>query len=314
VAKVVSQKLSKHLKLPGELWAYRNVAVYAKVQGFVQKIQVDRGSEVKEGELLAQLTAPEFEAQRSEAEAKLASDQATAKRLEEAAKTPGVVAGNEVEIAQKAVDADRARLKVYAQNEAYLKISAPFNGVITERNVHEGSIVGPSSAQPIVRIQEIARLRLTVHVPESAVGGITPGLKLKFSVSAYPGEVFTGTVARLGYALDPKMRTMPVELDVENPDKRLTPAMFAEVQWEVTRPAPSLFVPASAVVTTTERRFVIRVKDGETEWVDVRLGQPVGALMEVFGNLSAGDAVAQRGSDELREKTKVTAKEPGTAK
>src|SRR5262249_7488676 len=128
----------------------------SKVQGFVQAIPVDRGSEVKEGDLLAQLIAPEFEAQRSEAEARLAADQATAKRLEEAARTPGVVAGNEVEIAQKAVEADRARLKGCTQNEAYLRISAPFSGVITERNVHEGSIVGPSSALPLVRIQEIS--------------------------------------------------------------------------------------------------------------------------------------------------------------
>ncbi|HVR84072.1 MAG TPA: efflux RND transporter periplasmic adaptor subunit [Planctomycetota bacterium] len=313
VAKVVSQKLSKSLRLPGELWAYRNVALFAKVQGFVENIGVDRGSEVKQGELLAQLTAPEFEAQRVEAEARLTSNLATYKRLEEAAKTPGVVAGNDVEIAQKQVDADRARIRVYAQNVAYLRITAPFSGVITERNVHEGSIVGPSSAQPLLRIQEIARLRLVVYVPESAVGGIQVGEKFQFTVPAYPGELFPGTVARLAYALDPKMRTMPVELDVENADRRLTPSMVAEVLWHVTRPAPSLFVPGSAVVTTTERRFVIRVKEGETEWVDVRVGQPVGNLMEVFGNLSAGDLIAQRGSDELRSGTRVTAKEAPAA-
>ena len=313
VVKVISQKLSKSLRLPGELGAYRNVALFGKVQGFVEKIDVDRGSEVKQGDLLAQLTAPEFEAQRIEAEAKLASNLATYKRLEEAAKTPGVVAGNEVEIAQKLVDADRARIRVYAQNEAYLKITAPFSGVITERNVHEGSIVGPSSAQPLLRIQEIGRLRLVVYVPESAVGGIKIGEKVKFIVPAYPGELFPGTVARLAYALDPKMRTMPVELDVENADHRLTPSMFAEIQWEVTRPAPSLFVPGSAVVTTTERKFVIRIKEGETEWVDVRVGQTVGNLAEVFGNLSAGDQIAQRGTDELRAGTRVTAKETPAA-
>jgi RND family efflux transporter MFP subunit len=308
VAKVVSQKLSKSLRLPGELWAYRNVALFAKVQGFVEMIGVDRGSEVKQGELLAQLTAPEFAAQRVEAEAKLASNLDTYKRLEEAAKTPGVIAGNEVEIAQKQVDADRARIRVYAQNEVYLKITAPFSGVITERNVHEGSIVGPSSAQPLLRIQEIARLRLVLYVPESAVGGIKVGEKVHFTVPAYPGDRFPGTVARVAYALDPKMRTMPVELDVENADRRLTPSMVAEIQWEFIRPAPSLFVPGSAIATTTERKFVIRVKDGQTEWVDVKVGQNVGNLVEVFGNLSDGDQVAQRGTDELRAGTRVIAK------
>jgi membrane fusion protein (multidrug efflux system) len=123
-----------------------------------------------------------------------------------------------------------------------------------------------------------------------------------------------GTVAREAFALDTKMRTMPVELDVDNADKRLTPGMFAEVHWEVSRPVPSLFVPQTAVVTTTERKFVIRVRDGETEWVDVRQGQPFGNMVEVFGALAAGDTIAQRGTDELREKAKVVAKEPAPAK
>ena len=127
-------------------------------------------------------------------------------------------------------------------------------------------------------------------------------------------QVRQRTVAREAFSLDPKMRTMPVELDVENPEKKLTPGMFAEVHWEVRRPGPSLFVPASAVVTTTERRFVIKIVDGETQWVDVRQGQPVGAMIEIFGNLSPGDLVAQRGTDELREKTKVSVKEPAPSK
>jgi RND family efflux transporter MFP subunit len=314
VAKVVSQKLSKALRLPGELCAYRNVGIYAKIQGFIEKIDVDRGTEVKQGRMLAQLTAPEYEAQEREIQAKLAADLATYKRLKEASATPGVVAGNELELAEKAVEADRAKLKASEQNLAYLKILAPFDGVITERLAHEGTMVGPSASQPIVRIEEIAHLRLLVHVPESAVGGITTGDKVKFTVPAYPGEVFTGTVAREAYSLEPKMRTMPVELDVENPEKKLAPGMFAEVHWEVRRPGPSLFVPAGAVVTTTERRFVIRIVEGETQWIDVRIGQPVGTLIEVFGALSAGDLIVQRGTDELREKTKVSVKEPPPSK
>jgi RND family efflux transporter MFP subunit len=314
VAKVVSQKLSKSIRLPGELLAFRSVGIYAKIQGFIEKIDVDRGTDVKQGQMIAQLTAPEYLAQQHEIEAKLASDLATYKRLKEASATPGVVAGNELDVSEKMVEADRARLKASEQNLAYLKIEAPFDGVITERQAHEGTMVGPSATHPIVRIEEIAHLRLVIHVPESAVGGIAKGDKVKFTVPAFPGEVFTGTVAREAFSLDPKMRTMPVELDVENPEKKLTPGMFAEVHWEVRRPGPSLFVPSSAVVTTTERRFVIKIADGETQWVDVRQGQPVGAMIEVFGNLSPGDLVALRGTDELREKTKVSVKEPAPAK
>src|SRR5579863_444876 len=128
VTKVTAQTLSKSIRLPGELLAFRNVAVFAKVQGFIDKISVDRASEVKEGELLALLTAPEFEDQRVHADAKLAADLATFKRLQEASKTPGVVAENDVEVSQKLVEADRAQIRVYAQNEAYLRITAPFSG------------------------------------------------------------------------------------------------------------------------------------------------------------------------------------------
>lgn len=314
VAKVTTQRLSKSIRLPGELLAYRNVAVFAKVQGFIDKINVDRASEVKEGDLLAILMAPEFEEQRIHSDAKLASDLATYKRLEEASKTPGVVAQNDVEVAHALVVADRAQIKVYAQNEAYLRITAPFSGVITERNVHEGSLVGPANTQPMLRIQEMARLRLVVYVPEYAVGGIRVGEKVKFTVPAFPGEFFSGTIARPAGALDPKMRTMPVELDVDNRDRRLTPAMFTDVQWDFVRAAPSLFVPAGSVVTTTESRFVIRVKDSVAEWVEVRLGQPLESRVEVFGALSEGDWVAMRGTDELRPGTRVVASEPAPAK
>ncbi len=311
VAKVAAQKLAKTIHLAGELSAYRNVGLYAKLQGFIEQITVDRGSAVEQGQLLVKLTAPEIAAQCREQQAKLAADEVTYKRVKEAAHTPGVVSGNDLQIAEKTVEADRARLAACAQNEAYLRIEAPFAGVITERNVHEGSMVGPNpvNAPPMLRIQEIARLRLVVSVPEMAVGTIPAGNKVKFTVAAYPGEIFSGTVAREAFSVDPKTRTMPVELDVENPERLLTPGMFAEVLWEISRQAPSLFVPSSAVVTTTERKFVIRVRDGTAEWIDVEVGQQMGAVIEVFGELAAGDLVAIRGTDEIRSGLAVLPKE-----
>jgi len=157
----------------------------------------------------------------------------------------------------------------------------------------------------MVRLQQVARLRLTIHVPESDVSGIQAGTELRFTVQAYPGEHFRGTVQRVARALTVNTRTMPVELDVENGDGRLAPGMYAEVVWVVRRPEPSLFVPPSAVATTTERTFVVRVRNNETEWIDVKRGFMMGDLVEVFGALSAGDAVAVRGTDELRAATRV---------
>jgi membrane fusion protein, multidrug efflux system len=369
VTRVVSQELNRDSRLPGELQAYQDVAIYAKLPGFVEWIGVDRGSTVKANQPLVRMTAPELVSQRSEAgararaarsqtteaearvgsikaqrleaEAKLASDESTYKRLKSASATPGVVAGNDVDIAEKTVEADRARVKLYEENEraaqaqvaslaenakavgdaatsvaeleSYLRITAPFDGVITERNVHKGSLVGPSAgsaAAPMLRIRQISKLRLVVSVPEADVGGIARGDKVSFTVPAFPGETFTGEVQRIAQALDIKTRTMPVELDVSNSPPRLSPGMYAEVVWPVRRKQSSLFVLPSAIATTTERAFVIRIRNGVTEWVDVKRGEPMGDLIEVFGALEAGDEVAVRGTDELRQGVQVVAKPP----
>lgn len=307
VARVKSEKVAKTFRLPAELHAFRNVALHAKLAGFVESIAVDRGSEVKAGQILARLVAPEIAAQKQEAEAKLAADEATHRRLAEAAKTPGVVAAHDLDLAAKHVEASRARVRVCAEQESYLRIVAPFDGVITERSVHEGSFVGPTA--PVVRLQEVARLRVTVAVPEVAAGEVPAGKAVKFAVAAFPGETFTGTVARTARSLDTKTRTLPVELDVDNSGGRLAPGMFAEVQWSMERAKPSLLVPAGAVASNTERTFVIRVRDGTTEWVDVRTGVTLGDMVEIFCDVAAGDSVAVRGTDELRAGTKVVVKE-----
>ncbi len=138
------------------------------------------------------------------------------------------------------------------------------------------------------------------------------------ATSAFPGESFIGVVGRISNALDEKTRTMPVELDVSNPNRRLAPGMVPEVIRLVSRPSPSMFVPPSAVATTTERTFVIRIRDGVTEWVDVKRGASMSDkgrdLVEVFGGLSPGDQIAARGADELRAGTRVNAKPAAASK
>jgi len=332
-AKVISQSLEKTIALPGDLAAYQAVNIHAKVASFVESLPVDRGSWVKQGDPLAVLTAPELNAQRVEAEARLQSmraqqveaeakamaAQSTYDRLKAAAATPGVVAGHDLEIAEKTSDAARAQadatksgvvaadatVRAVTDMEAYLELRAPFEGVITERNVHPGSLVGPSGS-PLLRIEQVSRLRLTVPVPEAYVGRITRGTRVSFRVSAFPDQTFRGIIARPAYSLDVKTRSMLVELDVNNPRLALAPGMFAEVQWPVSRPQTSLFVPTSAVVRTSERQFVIRVRDGAAEWVDVRRGEVSKDVIEVFGDLREGDLVVRRGNDEIRPGTRIT--------
>jgi membrane fusion protein (multidrug efflux system) len=161
----------------------------------------------------------------------------------------------------------------------------------------------------MLRVEQVGHLRLTVAVPENDVGAIAEGAKGEFSVQAWPGKHFSGTVRRVSHAIDQKTRTMPVELDVDNTDGKLASGMYAEVRWPIVRTTPSLLVPPSAVVQTTERTYVDRVRsDGTVEQVPVRRGATVGDRLEVIGQLAGGDMVLKRGSEELANGTRVNPK------
>ena len=340
VVRVLEQPLSVQLSLPGELTAYQTVAIYPRVTGFVRAVRVDRGSRVRTGDVLVVLEAPELLAQRSEAQSKLQAaeaqlgavrskadaDRSTYERLKAASATPGVVAGNDVLIAEKGVEASQSQVAAGQQNietarqalnvvremEGYLRVTAPFDGVVTERNIHPGALVGPASgsgaAVPMARLVQINRLRLVVPVPEAYTAEVKPGTEIPFSVAAYPGQTWSGTVARIAQAVDVSTRTMAVELDVANNDGRLAPGTFCQVRWPIRRSGLSLFVPSGSVATTTDRTFVVRVRGGKAEWVDVKTGLTSGPLVEVFGDLRPGDEIAGRGTDELRPGTEVRAR------
>jgi RND family efflux transporter MFP subunit len=328
LAPVVSKTLSRTVELPGEFQPFLSVSLHAKVPGYVERVLVDRGSVVKQGDLLVELSAPEMSAQTAEAESKvqaaeadrlqaeaqLQATQSTYERMKKAAETPGAIAGNELIQVEKQVDAAKALINSRQQAsraaqatvqslrdmQAYLRITAQFDGVVTDRLVHPGALVG-SGADPLLIIQQVSHLRLVVAVPEEDVGGIERGGKVEFRVPAYPERTFSGTIARSAHALDQKTRTMPVELDVLNSDGSLSPGMYPAVKWPVRRSRPALFVPKTSIVTTTERMFVVRDRNGRAEWVDVRKGVEDGDLVEVTGNLQPGDRVVRRATDEIRE-------------
>ena len=326
---VVSKPVSRTIDLPGEFLPYLSVAIHARIGGYIETISVDRGSVVKQGQVLAELSAPEIkarivearsrvdaaEADRAQAEAQLAAAQSTLEHLKQAAATPGVIAGTEIIQAEKMVDAAKALVQSREQSrraaqagvdaekelEAYLRITAPFDGVVTERFLHPGALAGPPSNPPLLTLQQLSRLRLVVFVPETDIGGITRGASVTFHVPAFPDRAYSGTVARLAHTVENKSRTMAVEVDVMNRDDSLSPGMYPSVKWPVRRAHPALFVPKTSVVTTTERTFVIRNRNGHAEWVDVRKGISDGDLMEITGDLQAGDAVVKRATDEIRE-------------
>jgi RND family efflux transporter MFP subunit len=316
------------VELPGEISPYLSVSLRTRVPGYVDRVLVDRGASVKKGDLLVQLSAPEMASLIAEAEAKVqaarsdkvqaeaqvAAAQSTYDRLKKAAEVPGAIAGNELVQAEKQVQAGQALVQAREQAvkaaeataaaardlEAYLKISAPFDGVVTERLVHPGALVGPDGGE-LLALQQLSRLRLVVPVPEEDVGGVVAGAAVSFHVPAYPERSFSGRVARSAHSLDAKTRSMAVELDVINRDGSLAPGMYASVKWPVRRARPALFVPKTSVASTSERTFVIRERNGRAEWVDVNRGAAEGDLVEVTGDLRPGDMVVRRGTDEIRE-------------
>jgi len=171
-------------------------------------------------------------------------------------------------------------------------------------------VQGPRPVRTPLPLQELDRgpEPPVVPVPEAYTAEMKAGTQVAFSVAAYPGQTWTGTVARVAEAIDVHSRTMAVELDVANRDGRLAPGTFCQVRWPIRRSGLSLFVPSGSVASTTDRTFVVRIRDGKAEWVDVTTGLTSGPLVEVFGELRAGDEIAGRGTDEMRPGTEVQAR------
>jgi RND family efflux transporter MFP subunit len=329
LAKVESRSLSRTVPLTAELTPYLQTDIEARVPGYVERVLVDRGTSVRRGQLLVQLSAPEMGSQSSAAEASLhqaeaEADQAAAQaaaaastyeRLLEASKTPGAVAGNELTQAEKQKDAASAlvtsrkaavrtaldRMSATKKMQTYLQVTAPFDGIITDRFVHPGMMVDPGGHQPLLKLQQTTHLRLVVPIPETYVGTIEKGKIVSFHVPARPGKSYSGNIARVPNTLDQQSRSMMVELDVVNRDSTLAPGMYPTVDWPVSSGGNLLFVPATSVVTTTERTFVILAKSGRAHWVDVRKGPASGEQVSIRGSVSPGDLIVKRATDEIRD-------------
>ena len=292
------------LRLPGQLYPYEAVDLYAKVPGFIDNLPVDRGSIVHQGDLLVTLIAPELIQNWEAAKAKYESDHVQYERLKKAAQVPGTIAPIELEIAEKAMEASLKTMYSLKDTASYLTLTAPFSGVITTRYLHPGAIVGPHE-NPIMRLVDVYRLRLVVYIPQAYLESIRDNMEVSFLDSSHPETLFSATLSRVAHSLDLKTRTEPVELDVYNPTMALSPGSYIDVLWPITRPYPTFLVPSSAVITTTYNTFVIRIRGDKTEWVDVKRGYQYDHLVEIFGPLEEGDLITTQATDELKPGTQV---------
>jgi membrane fusion protein (multidrug efflux system) len=311
-------KLTSNITVPGELQAYQQTDLYAKVNSYVKTLLVDIGSQVHQGQLLATLEAPELNSQLEEAKSRIQqakavyfASKATFDRLYSTSKTPGTVSENDLEQAQAkkssdsaSVEAARSSYQSFAANLAYLQIRAPFDGVITLRNVNLGAYVGPGGAasnQALFRLEDHNRLRLVISVPENFTGGLNNQDEVSFNIRELPGEKFTAKVVRLAGALDNTLRSERLEMDVYNTSKKLLPNMYADVNVPLPQTDSAFIVPKIAVVTSTEKVFVIRIKDGKAQWVNVQKGLEAGDNIEIYGKLNPGDQIVKAATEEIRD-------------
>lgn len=316
------EEMNTSIQLPGELIAYQQVDLYAKVSSFVKTLKVDIGSEVTQGQLLMTLEAPELTSQLAAADSRLKAQEAlyTASKLNydrllETSKTPGTISKNDLDQAIAKRNSDLAQLnaakaayKEVGNIQGYLEIRAPFSGVISARNVNLGAYVGPTgtgSALPIFTLQEQKHLRLAVSIPELYTGYLKEGDAVNFTVKSIPNASFTAKVKRLSGALDARLRAERVEMDVPNPNKQLLPGMVADVAIALPAHASTYTVPKSAVVDGAEGIFVIRSKDNKAEKVAIKKGRSTDDRIEIYGDIAEGDILVAEANEEIHTGDKI---------
>lgn len=313
--------VAKDLALPGELYPWERAEVYAKVQGYVRQLKVDMGDRVRQKDALVILDAPEVTAAYAKAQADARAAQArfnasldNYKRTKEAAKERGAISDGQMQQVKNqmltdssAYEAAKASANAYAQMNDYLIVRAAFSGVVTQRNVDVGTLVG-NSQKPMMVVENISKLRLRVAVPEVYTSAITEKTSVAFTIDAEPSKAFTATLARKSNQIDDKTRTELWEFEVLNTNNELKSGMYGNVKFKIQRRENSFVVPYSAVVTNLERNFVIRVANGKTEWVDVKNGISLKDGIEVFGPLAVGDELVTKANDEIKPDKTVAAK------
>ena len=309
--------LPQQVKLPAQLAAFEAVSIFPKVNGYVKEVFVDVGSAVRKGQLLMNLEAPELQqaatqAHEHYARAKLdyTIDEENYRRMLQASETPGAVSPmNLASLKAKAeadstlCNAEKANWEMQKVILGYLQVRAPFDGVIAERNVHPGALVSAEShgSQPMLDLRQTDHLRLQVDIPEGIAAGLQEKDTLTFYLSAYPGKKMTGHISRKSQLVNSEFRAERMELDVYNHDGKLAPGMYADVLFD-SRGNPDGFpVPRTAVVTSTERKYVIAVRNGRAVRVDVATGNESADKVEITGDLQPGDTIVTKASDDLQE-------------
>jgi RND family efflux transporter MFP subunit len=305
----------EEILLPGNTQAFTDTPIYARTSGYVKHWYADIGARVKQGELLAVIETPELDQQLRQARADLENAQSnlelaqiTAARWQNLLKTDSVShqetdqAVSDLHSKQALVNSSKANVERLEQLQAFERITAPFDGIITARNTDIGALIqAGDNAGPkeLFHVAAIQKLRVYIAVPEIYAGSVKSGEKAGLTLDAFPGETFTGTVVRNADAIDVASRTLNVEVDVNNPAGRLLPGAYAFVHFKVPSHAGAVTIPSNTLLFRAEGLRAAVVRDGHVELKPITIGQDYGDAVEVVSGLNAQDAVVTNPSDSL---------------
>jgi RND family efflux transporter MFP subunit len=323
---------SSELTLPGNAFAFREAALFARTNGYVKRWLADIGDPVTEGQLLAEISTPDVDDQLAQARANLELSRANLKVSEANLELAQVVHGRAIRsgpgygTSHQEIDQDRAQVKTtaaqvesaranikvneatvqqYADLQSFQKIVAPFAGVVTARNVDPGALVtadNPSETRELFHVMQTDPLRVFVNVPQVFASSIAQGQQAVVYRHENPLAQFSGQVARTARALDPNTRTLLTQVNVPNPDGALQPGMYLQVKFVAARVRPSVIIPSAALVWRPDGTVVaVLDKDNRVHYRPVQTGRDFGTELEVVTGLEGGETVVVRPGDALAE-------------
>ena len=290
--------ITRNITLPGNVLAYQQATLYAKVAGYLKTITVDKGDRVKEGDLIADIEVPEMLADLARYKAEVEVAELDYKRLSESQKKlPDLVVPQTVDNAKGKLDVARASLERTETLLGFAKITAPFSGVITRRMVDAGAFIpaatSGSAAQnaAIVTLADFNRVRVQVAVPELETALVATDQPVQLSVDGLPGRAFDGRITRFSYALDEATKTMLAEIELPNPKLELRPGMYAVVKIGIERKGDALLVPVEALVVERAGAFVFTINDNKARKTRVQTGFNDGANVEIVSGVKPDQRV-----------------------
>jgi len=309
-------EIVRRITLPGNVLAYQEATLYAKVAGYLKSINVDKGDTVKEGDLLAEIEAPEMLADLVKAKAEAEAAQLDYERVTQAQKKASDLVTPQIADTAKA----KSRVAVAGVQRietllSYARITAPFSGVITKRWVDPGALIPAATSSSaaksaaVVTLMDFSAVRIDVAAPDTDAPFVKKDLPVKVTVDELPGRTFAGTITRFAYALDESTKTMATEIEISNPDLVLRPGMWASVEIELQKKENALLIPAEALVTEKNKSSLFVVRDGKAQKIAVQTGFDDGANVEILKGFVPGDAVIVAGKQLVTDGQKVQATE-----